>query len=47
MKRIRPFALWPLFLVAGIVAFVVSGSDAAMAPDRHMSSRYLQSGLAP
>jgi len=47
MNRIRPFGLWPLFVVVGIVALVAWESDATLAPDQHMSSPYLQSGLAP
>ena len=47
MNRLRPFALWPLLLVEGIIAFVLWGSDAKLAPDQHMSSPYQQSGLAP
>jgi hypothetical protein len=44
---VRPFALWPLLLVAGIVALVMSGSDTTLPPDQHMLSPYLQSGMAP
>ena len=44
---VRPFALWPLLLVAGIVALIISGSDTTLPPDQHMLSPYLQSGMAP
>jgi hypothetical protein len=44
---VRPFALWPLLLLAGIVALVISGSDTTLPPDQHMLSPYLQSGMAP
>ena len=44
---VRPFALWPLLLVAGIVALVMSGSDTTLPPDQHMLSPYLQLGMAP
>jgi hypothetical protein len=44
---VRPFALWQLLLVAGIVAIVISGSDSTLPPDQHMLSPYLQSGMAP
>jgi hypothetical protein len=44
---VRPFALWPLLLVAGIVALVMSGSDTTLPPDQHMLSPYLQMGMAP
>jgi len=38
INRIHPFALWLLFLVVWIIAFVLWGSDATFAPDQHMSS---------
>ena len=44
---VRPFALWPLLLVAGIVALVISVSDTTLPPDQHMLSPYLQMGMAP
>jgi hypothetical protein len=44
---VRPFALWPLLLVVGIVALVMSGSDTTLPPDQHMSLPYLQSRMAP
>jgi hypothetical protein len=44
---VRPFELWPLLLVASIVAFIVMSSDTATTSDPHVSSPYLQSGMAP
>lgn len=46
-RAIRPLALWPLVLVAAIVAFIVWASDGTGTPDHHITSPYLEAGMAP
>jgi len=46
-RTIRPLALWPVLFVVAIASFVVWSSDRTSAPDQHMASPYLQTGMAP
>jgi len=46
-STIRPSALWPLLLVVAIVTFTVWASDGGSTPDEHVSSPYMQAGMAP
>jgi hypothetical protein len=42
----RPFVLWPLILVAAIVAVVALAADASLTPDQRIAVS-LQSGMYP
>jgi hypothetical protein len=46
-RAIRPLALWPLLLVVAIAVFIVWASGGSSAPDRHVTSPYLQERIAP